>query len=165
MDMHWTKRSANFYDEQVTPNFAFGGNCALEGVAVFTNALNKALSNSPNRQLSQPGISAMFEEYQNTQKTRVKKIYNVCWYVTRMQAWDGTAMKFIARYIAPWLGDERLADFCATIVKSGNKLDFLPVPEHPAGTYTWDHDNPGKGNSIFSSIGWPQLSRLIGTSA
>lgn len=137
----------------MTPNFAFGGNCALEGVAALANALNKALKNSSDGRLSQSAISAMFEEYQESQKPRVKKIFNMCYYVTRMQAWDGVIMRFIARYVVPWLGDELVADHTSTIVKGGVKLDYLPVPERPRGTCAWDDEIHPKKSPVLDRPG------------
>lgn len=148
---------------QVTPNFAFGGNSALEDVVGFANSLHKALKNSSSTTtdtatLSQPEISAMFQEYQDTQKARIKKIFATCYYATRMQAWDNVALRFVSQYMAPLLGDEPVANYTATMVKGGVKLNYLPVPDLPDdhAPATWKFDDEKK----FSRISLPWLSSL-----
>ena len=145
----------------MTPNFAFGGNSAIEAVAALSNALNKGVKNAPNGQLSQSAISAMFQEYQDAQKPRMKKIFDTCYYATRMQAWDNGVFWFIANYLAPWLGDERVADYTAMLVKGGVELDYLPVPDHPQGTCAWDNKRSAQ-KSWLSSMpwSWPRPTRL-----
>jgi hypothetical protein len=137
----------------VTPNFAFGGNMAIEGAASLSNSICKALKDSDGKP-TQPAISAMFEEYQESHKARVKKIFTTCYYATRMQAWDSIIMRFIARYLAPWLGDEFVADHTATMVKGGAKLDYIPVPEHIHGSCAFDDEKSAPKRSLMFSIPW-----------
>lgn len=156
---------------KVTPNFAFGGNCAIEGVAALANALHKALHASPNGQLDQPAISAALAEYEARQKPRVKKIFDMCYYATRMQAWDGLLMHFISRVVVPLLGDERVADQTAKLVKGGVRLDYLPVPEHPSGSCAWDDEvmeaegDGGKPGAVGSVALWQSLVTKEGVPA
>jgi len=124
----------------VTPNFAFGGNTAIEGAATLCNSLVKALDASLVRPLSQLALSAVFQEYQEKHKKRVKKIFTASYYFTRMQAWDNVIMRFVAQYVAPWLGDKLVADFTATLVKPGSKLDYVTVPRHAKGTRAFDDE-------------------------
>jgi len=124
----------------VTPNFAFGGNTAIEGAATLCNSLVKALDISAVRPLSQSTLAAVFQEYQEKHKKRVKKIFTASYYYTRMQAWDNAIMWFVAKYVGPWLGDRLVADFTATLVKPGSKLDYVTVPKHAKGALAFDDE-------------------------
>lgn len=125
----------------------------MEDVAGFANSLHKALKNSSTGALSQSAISAMFQEYQDTQKARIEKISATCYYVTRMQAWDNGLLRFVSQYMAPLLGDEPVAAYTATMVKGGVKLNYLPVPESTLATCAWDDETRGS----WMSLPWVSL--------
>lgn len=124
----------------MTPNLAFGGNTAIEGAVTLCNSLVKALDASATRPLSQSTLSGVFQEYQEKHKKRVRNIFTASYYYTRMQSWDNVIMRFIAKYIAPWMGDKLVADFTATLVKPGSKLDYVTVPRHAKGTRAFDDE-------------------------
>lgn len=73
-------------------------------------------------------------------KPRMKKVLNLAYQLTRLQAWDGWFMKFIQRWIIPLVGDGKVADHFAVLVRSGHKLDFVPVPPHIEGTVPFDDE-------------------------
>lgn len=79
-------------------------------------------------------------------KPRMKKVLNLAYQMTRLQAWDGRLMKFIQRYIVPLVGDDRVADHFADLVKGGVKLDYVPLHNPPPGTVEWDDELPQKGS-------------------
>ena len=97
----------------------------------------------------------MFQEYQDAQKARIKKISPTCYYATRMQAWDNVALRLVSQYMAPLLGDEPVANYTATMVKGAVKLDYLPVPDLPDHhtPATWQFDDEKKG-SFRISVPW-----------
>jgi hypothetical protein len=83
----------------------------------------------------------MFQEYQDRQKARVKKMFQASYLLTRVHSWDNVFVRIISRYIAPVLGDGLLADYIASLVKGGGKLQYLPVPEQMArGRCAWDDE-------------------------
>ena len=112
---------------------------AIEGAATLCNGLVKVLDTTPAHQLSQSTLSSVFQEYQEKHKKRAKKIYTTSYYATRMQAWDNVIMRFVAKYLAPWLGDKLVADYTATLVKPSSKLDYVSVPIHTKGTQAFDN--------------------------
>jgi hypothetical protein len=128
----------------VTPNFAFGGNLAIEGSATLSNSIVKLLRASRSGHPSLPAISGAFQEYQETHKARVGRIFTTSYYATRMQSWDNFIMRFIAKWVAPWMGDQLVADYTATLVKGGASLHYVPVPEHEKGTKPFDDEIGGK---------------------
>jgi hypothetical protein len=131
---------------QLTINLAFGGNSALESTAALINGLNRELKARPNQKMSKETISRIFEEYQELRRPRMKKVLNLAYQMTRLQAWDGRFMKFIQRYIVPLMGDDRVADHFADLVKGGVKLDYVPLQNPPSGTVPWDDELPLKGS-------------------
>lgn len=44
------------------------------------------------------------------------------------------------------MGDDRVADHFAGLVKGGVKLDFVPLHNPPVGTVPWDDDLSQKGS-------------------
>lgn len=119
---------------QLTINLAFGGNSALESTAAFVNVLNRELKALPaGEKLSQETISEAFEEYQGLRKPRMKKVLNLAYQLTRLQAWDGWFMKFIQSWVIPWVGDGQVVDHFSELVRAGHRLDFVPVPSHKEG--------------------------------
>lgn len=133
---------------KLTINLAFGGNSALESTAAFVNLLHREVKAHPDRKMSQETISTIFEEYQNQRKPRMKKVLNLAYQMTRLQAWDGWFMKFIQRWIIPLVGDGKVADHFAELVKGGHRLDFVPVPPHREGWIPFNDEKeevPGTG--------------------
>ena len=88
--------------------------------------------------MSQQTISAIFEEYQELRKPRMKQVLNLAYQLTRLQAWDGPLMKMIQRFVIPWVGDQRVADHFALLVKGGVKLDYVPLPPHVKGSIEFE---------------------------
>ncbi|KAH8704707.1 FAD binding domain-containing protein [Talaromyces proteolyticus] len=154
---------------KLTINLAFGGNSALESTAALVNKLNRELKANPNQKMSKETLSRIFEEYQELRKPRMKKVLNLAYQLTRLQAWDGWFMKFVQRFVIPWVGDERVADHFADLVKGGIKLDYVPLPNQPLGTVAWD-DDPKKEASLpvskkSSSLGLWALGLILSLNA
>ncbi|KAI9785106.1 MAG: hypothetical protein M1816_000517 [Peltula sp. TS41687] len=142
---------------KLTINLAFGGNSALESTAALVNLLHHELKTHPDQKMSRETISTIFEQYTELRKPRMKKVLNLAYQLTRLQAWDGFLMKMIQRFGIPWVGDDRVADHFAKIVQAGVKLDFVPVPDHAKGTWEWDDERaatrPEQGQAVVSSSG------------
>ncbi len=51
-------------------------------------------------------------------------------------------MKMIQRFVIPWVGDERVADHFALLVKGGVRLDYVPLPPHVKGSIEFDDLKP-----------------------
>lgn len=111
--------------------------------------------------MSRQTISAIFEEYQELRKPRMKKVLNLAYQLTRLQAWDGLFMRMAQRYALPWVGDARAADHFADIVKAGVKLDFVPTPEHRIGTCAWDDEIPERKISSTAGDGKMGLWQML----
>lgn len=113
--------------------------------------------------MSQKTISAVFEEYQELRKPRMKKVLNLAYQLTRLQAWDGFIMKLIQRYVIPWIGDARVADHFAEIVKGGIKLDFVPLPDHRTGTWEWDDERLAEKSDmvVAEKKGFRQMPSIL----
>ena len=152
---------------QITPNLALGGNSAIESVASFANALNRGLKRHSNEKLDLSTLSQIFEEYESERKPRIKKVNDISALMTRLQAWDGIVMKFVARWILPLISDARVADQFAELVKAGCKLDYVPVTFKPQGTVQWDDEKiepaPTAGKTSFSSF-WRIVAIIVSSS-
>ena len=116
--------------------------------------------------MDQPTISRIFEEYQEMRKPRMKSVLNLAYQLTRLQAWDGVLMTMIQRFVIPWVGDDRVADYFATLVKGGVRLDYVPLPPHIKGTVEFDDFSPNKPKSSLqvlaetSFVGSKRQSRI-----
>ena len=130
---------------KVTPNFALGGNAGIESVTVLTNCLHKMLllhspPHSTQKRPSKAAITAAFQQYQDQRMPRVRKVYLISWFITRLQAFDGVFMRCVAQWLVPnVIGDARIADQLGYLVRNAPKLNFIPI-ESRRGTMGWKDD-------------------------
>lgn len=116
----------------MSPVGAYGGNCAIESVAALANCLNHHLRLCSDTSANNDSIQSIFKTYQRTREARVRKIASSVHLMTRLGTWDGYTMKFIARYILPWLNEVKLVN---GLVKDAVKVDFLPLPKRSKGFF------------------------------
>ncbi len=123
---------------QVTPNYALGANCALEGVAVLSNLLvNLHNGLAPGQHPSKATILELFHKYQETRKPRMKIAFKMSYELTRLQTCDGWANKITMLYLIPMLGFGFVADQLAEFCSGAPKLDFLPLKYGKPATFPW----------------------------
>lgn len=132
----------------MTPNFALGASCALESTVVLVNKivrLHRALGEKerPTGQV----IKALFHEYQEERKPRMKEAFHASYVMTRLQAYDGLANHFTMRVLVPLLGQSTFADKLAELVSGAPKFDFLPIQYSKLGTYKWKDEAQANGSS------------------
>jgi len=135
----------------VTPNYALGANCALEGVAVMMNLLYKLHKSS--QPTTQATISALFQKYQEARKPRQKAAFDMSYQLTRLQTCDGWINKITMMYLLPMLGPRfvanSLADFCA----GAPKLDFVPLKYSKTAKFHWkDEEVDGAERHVFDKL-------------
>ncbi|KAK2749197.1 putative secondary metabolism biosynthetic enzyme [Myotisia sp. PD_48] len=132
---------------KMTPNIAFGANSALESVASLCNEINRVVKSHPKGTPTRAELNAGFQKYQRTRTPRVKKIFDLAAMMTRLQAWDGWLLKFVMRYIVPLVGDNRVADQFAKVIKGAVKLDYVPLGNVPRGSVKWEDNSGNRGQS------------------
>ncbi|KAL9595420.1 MAG: hypothetical protein Q9219_006463, partial [cf. Caloplaca sp. 3 TL-2023] len=128
---HWYSRRivlAGDAVHKVTPNFALGGNMGIESVTALTNELHHLIETTPHGKPTAEAIANSFQRYQDRRVRRVRKIYSVSSFITRLQAYDGILMSYIAQWVVPYLiGDERIADQLCHICATSPKLNFIRI--------------------------------------
>lgn len=122
----------------MSPVGAHGGSCAIESVAALANSLTHHLRLCFDNDDDGKTIQSVFETYQKTRETRVRKIAGTVHFMTRMVTWDNYMMRFVARYVLPWLNDVTLV---SGLVKEAVRVDFLPLPSRSKGF----HDQTSEG--------------------
>ena len=74
--------------------------------------------------------------------------------ITRVQAWDGFWMKFMALWVVPYQSEESLGLDLADIIKDGVKLDFVPIGEYKPKKVLWNDEvkskNATSGEQMWS---------------
>ena len=116
----------------MSPVGAYGGNCAIESVAALANCLNHHLRLCSDTSANNNDIQSIFGTYQRTREARVRKIASTVHLMTRLGTWDGCAMKFVARYVLPWMSEVKLVN---GLVKDAVKVDYLPLPKRSKGFF------------------------------
>ncbi|KAI6754484.1 hypothetical protein HG530_012236 [Fusarium avenaceum] len=107
-----------------------GGNAAIESVALLTNDLVKALSQSTSGRLSSTEVVTIFEDVQSRRKPRVALNHRYSYGRARTEALDSPLKKLMALHLLP-LVDEQIVtlSYCAQS-PGGEWLDMLPVRPH-----------------------------------
>lgn len=114
----------------MSPVGAHGGSCAIESVAALANSLTHHLHLCSDKGANSETIQSIFETYQKTREARVRKIAGTVHFMTRLGTWDNCMMRFVGRYVLPWLNDVTLV---SGLVKEAVKVDFLPIPSRSKG--------------------------------
>ena len=109
-------------------------------MAALTNLLNREVKSHPEGKPSKETLDAIFQEYQERQIPRTQKIKKSANLITRVQAWDGFWMKFMALWVVPFQSDKRLGRDLGDIIKGGVQLDFVPIQESKEKNVLWDDE-------------------------
>ncbi|KIL87653.1 hypothetical protein FAVG1_09363 [Fusarium avenaceum] len=107
-----------------------GGNAAIESVALLTNNLVKALSQSKSGHLRSTEVVSIFEDVQSRRKPRVALNHRYSYGRARTEALDSPLNKLMALHLLP-LVDEQVVtlSYCAQS-PGGEWLDMLPARTH-----------------------------------
>ena len=136
----------------------------MESMAVLINLLNREIQAHPEAKPSKDRLNALFQEYQEKQIPRTRKIMKFANVITRVQAWDGFWMKLMALWVLPFQSEEKLGQDLADIIKGGAKLDFVPIGEYKEKNVLWDDEaSPKKvtpAESVWSLVTQPQVPIL-----
>ena len=114
----------------------------MESVALLTNHLHRVIKSHPKGKPSKATLDAVFQEYQERQIPRTRKIMAFANLITRVQAWDGFWMKLMAQWVIPYQPEKKLGQDLAEIIKEGVKLDFVPIGEYKKKKVLWDDEKP-----------------------
>ena len=128
---------------QMSPVLAHGGNCGLESAAALVNALKARLDQNDDRNLSREDLAAVFREYQSSRYPRVKQLYDLVHKVTRIQTTDGILKRFLVRWVLPVFKSDAMA--ASAFIRQTVRLNFLPMPERPAGSIGFDDERTPEG--------------------
>lgn len=137
----------------------------MESIALLTNLLNREIQAHPEAKPSKDTLNALFQEYQEKQIPRTRKIMKFANLITRVQAWDGFWMKLMALWIVPFQSEKKLGQDLADIIKGGVKLDFVPIGEYKEKNVLWDDEaSPEKkvtsAERVWSVAKQPQVPIL-----
>jgi hypothetical protein len=140
---------------KMTPNIAFGGNSAMESVAALVNMLRAELLASPNGLNSHPSqqvLNSVFQEYRDSRVPHVRRISWVSTFITRVDACENIAFKFMAEYCMPLASDGMVGAMFSSLIKKGTKLDYVPLVEYVSGTVSWDDDRRDKRPNLRTTM-------------
>lgn len=148
--MYW-KLTQSYFPLQVTPNIALGGNSGMESMALLTNLLHRTLSAHPNSaKPTRATLTKVFQEYQDRRIPRMRKIVEFSNLITRVQAWDGFAMKATALYVLPYQSRTALGQQIGEVICDAEKLDFVPIKPRP-GRIAWKEQKNASDKVIARS--------------
>lgn len=132
----------------------------MESMALLTNLLRRTLAaHLGGTKPSRAALTKLFQEYQDRRIPRMRKIVEFSNLITRVQAWDGLAMKATALYVLPFQSRAALGKQIGAVICEGEKLDFVPVAPRP-GRIPWKEHKDGedmviaRSNSSRSTSHW-----------
>lgn len=132
----------------------------MESIAVLTNLLVREVRACQTGKPSRQAITAAFAEYQQQRLGRAQQVCDFSGFVTRLQAWDGWALKLAACYLPLVQSDDALAQQIAPIISAGPKLDFIPMTRYPRHAVPWADE---VGQQSFRK--WTAMFRKVVSSA
>lgn len=136
----------------------------MESIALLTNLLNREIKARPETKPSKDTLDALFQEYQEKQIPRTRKIMKFANLITRVQAWDGFWMKLMALWVVPFQSEKKLGQDLADIIKGGVKLDFVPIGKYKDKKVLWDDEAQPKkvtsGERLWSLVNQGQVPML-----
>lgn len=69
--------------------------------------------------------------------------------ITSVQAWDGLAMRIVARFVLPYQRQGKLGEDVCGIIKDAPKLDFVPLGKYPKDKIPWDDESKPEPHDIM----------------
>ncbi|KAI9369639.1 hypothetical protein BJX61DRAFT_545412 [Aspergillus egyptiacus] len=123
---------------KVTPNLALGGNSTMESVVVLCNHLHRTVVAHQGGRVSRATLRKVFSAYQAEREGRMHEIAKLSSLITRVQAWDGWAIKVLASWVLPFQADHKLSDQMGEVIAAAPKLDYIDVGQgFPRGRLPW----------------------------
>ncbi|PGH02637.1 hypothetical protein GX51_04520 [Blastomyces parvus] len=113
------------------PIAGHGGNSALESGVALTNALTRALRESPSNALSTSQISDIFNEVQGLRHKTVKRLIAVSHYQQRVQCLETPFSKFFAQHVLPRLHADYALDNHSQFCPQAQRLENVELPPRP----------------------------------
>ncbi|KAJ5995781.1 hypothetical protein N7481_002758 [Penicillium waksmanii] len=106
-----------------------GGNNAIETAASLANHLVASLKKSDSGNLSTTEIASIFEKTQRQREDRTWSLVKQSHARQRMECMETSVLKFVARYVIPYVPKSVLTDRWVDTYASGVSLNMLPAPE------------------------------------
>lgn len=119
--------SALRYHPQVTINAGLGGNTAYEGIVCLTNGLVELLARSSTPSLSE--LTAVFQQFEDTHRQRADTVTWLSGLITRYESQDKWYLKFVSRWVSPWLSDALKTDTYVSFFGKAPYFNWLPKPK------------------------------------
>ncbi|KAJ4411603.1 hypothetical protein N0V91_001388 [Didymella pomorum] len=121
-----------------------GGNSAIEDAAVFADQLYALISNSDSLGPTDTQISQILAETQRIRFPRAIKFLKASHDNQSMQAQDTIISKFVARYIVPLSGPEKVLEMICEGTRGAARINALPMPKRPHSEL-WDDEREPRG--------------------
>ena len=97
----------------------------------------------------------LFENYHSTRKDRVKEMFQMSAFLTRLHAQDSTMLKVVGRHVFPFLGDDFESNAVSNFMIRGVTLDFVQVKNKQA-SIPWEcwtlPDSLKPREKVFSTL-------------
>lgn len=106
-----------------------GGNNAIETAASLANHLISSLKKNGSNDLSTTEIASIFEKTQREREDRAWSLVKQSHARQRMECMETPVLKFVARYVVPYIPKSVLTDRWVDTYASGMSLNMLPAPE------------------------------------
>lgn len=130
-----------------------GGNNAIETAAALANNLVAALKNNPSGDLSTTELSAIFQKTQQQREERTWNLVKQAHSRQRLECMESPTLKFVAKYILPYIPQSPLTDRWIDAYSSGSSLDMVPHPDRGHQIPFYDellkHPSP-RGKSAYA---------------
>ncbi|KAJ4354876.1 hypothetical protein N0V95_003410 [Ascochyta clinopodiicola] len=122
-----------------------GGNSAIEDAAVLANQLHKLISNSDKvAGFADAEVSQAFQETQSIRFDRTNTFLKKSHDQQSMQAMDTFISKFIAKYVVPFSGPDKVVKMICDGARGAARVCALPMPERPHSELWDDEREPSR---------------------
>ena len=138
---------------KMTPNIGLGGNTAIESVTVLCNQLVGLLNETAatgGGWPTQAALEACFAAYQSEQRGRIERIVQLSNIITRVQAWESPAIRWVAEWIMPVLPDSMLAKTVGFVVGGAPKLDYVTAEGLPVDLRRDSKKSTGRAKAVLA---------------
>ncbi|KAH6638911.1 hypothetical protein C7974DRAFT_123267 [Boeremia exigua] len=121
-----------------------GGNSAIEDAVVLADQLHTLLqSKDKSTPLTDANIVHAFQETQRIRHERASKMLKASHDLQSLQAMDTLVSKFIAKYIMPMSGSDKMVDMICESSLGAARCKSLPMPDRPHSAL-WDDEKEPK---------------------
>lgn len=121
---------------KATSATGLGVNNGINSAAALANELYRVLQSENEPSMRE--IEDAFARYQNIRGPESSRVHEMGRKQIRAVTWETWGGWLFDRFLSPWIGAEKVADFLGDIIKGGQILEYVPFIDREVQV-PWDH--------------------------